>query len=116
MNRKLLMTVVPGQPKELVEQGAAQICIHLFVPDEQGTFVESSVTCLDAENRLSVKSTRGRLACDPKRTVAQVTKNGVTTVVMRTGDPRAVTCPKCKASAVYADMMSQIEGAPAAQG
>ena len=112
MKRTVCVAVNPGEPKD----GSGKVCIHLFVPDDRGPFIEPSVTCLDAENRLSVKSTRGRLACDPKRTVAQVTKGGVTTVVMRTGDPRAATCPKCKASAVYADMMSQIEGAPAAQG
>ncbi len=90
------------------------MCIHLFVPDEAGTFVEPSVPhpVLDEEgNQVKGKAvavpTRGRLACDPRRGVSPRTRGLVTTVTSRTGDARGVTCYKCKASRVYEEMMAR---------
>ncbi len=54
-------------------------------------------------------TTRGRLACDPKRNVAPVVRKGVTTVTMRTEDPRAVTCPRCMASSDYLKAMEILQ-------
>lgn len=105
--------VLPNEPLD----GTGMICVHLYVKDERGPFVEPHVlhpVYKDGQlvkQKLEAKPTRGRLACDPKKPVAPVTKNGVTTVTLRSDDPRAVTCPKCQATKEYADMMSTIEEA-----
>lgn len=106
------VSVLPGEPLN----GTGRVCIHLFVPDEKGPIVEPHVLhpSLDEQEqpikqRVKVKPTRGRLACDPKRQVTPVTKNGVTRVTPRTDDPRAVSCEKCKASREYKALLFRIE-------
>lgn len=111
------LRVVPGEATD----GSGRVCIHLFVRDERGPFVEPhalhpSVKDGVQQKQLEARPTRGRLACDAKRTVAPVTKNGVTTVTPRTEEPRAVTCPKCIASAEYAKAMDLINQAEAQRG
>ena len=92
-----------GEPTD----GSGRVCIHLFVQDERGSFAEPHAlhpVFKDGEavkQQVEAKLTRGRLACDPRRTVAPVTRNGVVTVTPRTDDPRAVTCAKCCASPDY---------------
>ena len=107
------LKVLPGEPTD----GSGKVCIHLFVIDEKGPFVEPSVTqMVDAEDgskRLGVKAARGRLACDRKRTVAPVVHNGSMAVTLRSGDPRAVTCLKCKASPDFIKGMELIAAAEA---
>lgn len=114
MRRTIHMKVLPGEPLD----GGGKVCIHLFVHDERGRFVEPCALHLvdvdRSENgrvggkQLVSMPTRGRLACDPKRDVAVVTRDGVTTVTSRTDDPRAVTCHKCLASVDYARMMETL--------
>ncbi len=110
--RKICVLVNGGQPKD----GTGQVCIHLFVQDESGPFVEPHALHLahaDEEKQpvgtvgkeLVARPTRGRLACDPRRLVAPVVRGGVTTITPRTDDPRAVTCPKCIESPEYAEMV-----------
>jgi hypothetical protein len=107
--RRVNVSVNPGEPTD----GTGKVCIHLFVQDERGPFVEPCVLHPMVENgevvngKVVSRPTRGRLACDPKRGVAPVVKNGVTTITMRTDSPEAVTCPKCRASRDYADMMKE---------
>lgn len=107
-HRIVNVNVLPGEPLD----GSGKVAIHLFIEDEVGPILEPAVTCMaDVEvdgnvvKQLSVRPTRGRLACNPRRTVAPTTRNGVTTVTPRSGDPRAVTCPKCIASRDYKTMM-----------
>lgn len=107
MKRCINMKVLPGEPLD----GSGRVCIHLFVPDESGPFVEPHALHPVVRNgevvkqQLEAKPTRGRLACDPKRTVAPVMRAGVTTVTTRTDDPRAATCLKCIASPHYIKVM-----------
>lgn len=104
--------VLPGEPTD----GSGKVCIHLFVKDERGPFIEPHVLHIDEESgKLVAKPTRGRLACDPNRTVITVTRRGVTAITMRTDDPRAATCPKCIASKDYAEMMETITRLEAAR-
>lgn len=112
IKRVIHMKVLPGEPTD----GSGKVCIHLFVPDPKGTFVESCVLYpkLDDSgnrigNQLVNKPTRGRLACDPKRSAVSVTVKNVTTVTPRTDDHRAVTCPRCIASRFYTDAVSTME-------
>lgn len=111
--RVVEVKVLPGEPLD----GTGKVCIHLFVKDEAGPFVEPHALHLEATedglpaNRLVSRPTRGRLACDPRRTVAPVTRGGITTVTPRSDDPRAVTCFKCKKSPEYAKTMALLEGA-----
>lgn len=111
MKHQVNVRVLPGEPTD----GTGRVCIHLFVHDERGPFVEPHVLHPVFKNGVLVKQqvmavpTRGRLACDPKRTVAPVTRGGVTTVTPRTDDPRAATCPRCLASKEYAEMMKHYE-------
>lgn len=102
--RAIDLKVLPGQPTD----GSGKVCIHLFVCDENGPFVEPCVMHVE-ESRLVSRPTRGRLACDPKRTVAPVTRGGATSVTPRSDDPRAVTCLKCKASEAYKELMEKME-------
>lgn len=92
--RAICMKVLPGEPLD----GTGKVCIHLFVQDERGPFVEPSALHM-VDNQLVARRTRGRLACDPRRSVAPVVRGATTTITCRTDDPRAVTCPKCLASA-----------------
>jgi rubredoxin len=55
------------------------------------------------------RPTRGRLACDPKRITAPVTRNGITVVTPRSDNPVAVNCPKCMVSKDYTEMMAKQE-------
>lgn len=97
------MSVLPGQPTD----GSGDNCIHLFVQDQRGPIVEPNIMYPTIgedgkpTGRLGAKSARGRLACDPRRTVTPVTKNGVTHITMRTDVREAVTCLKCKKSKDY---------------
>ena len=110
--RVIGMSVLPGQPTD----GSGVVCIHLFVPDERGPFVEPHVIQVDkvaadsGRPVLVAGPKRGRLACNPKSLVAAVERRGVTTITMRTDDPRAVTCPKCIASTFYTDIMQKLTG------
>lgn len=113
--RVIQMNVLHGEPKD----GSGRVCIHLFVQDAAGPFVEPHVLhpALDEagqpiKQQVIARPTRGRLACDARRGVAPVTRGGVTTVTPRTDDPRAVTCPRCIASRFYAELMARLE-APA---
>ena len=102
--------VLPGEPLD----GSGRECIHLFVQDERGPFVEPHALHpvikdgVPVKQQVDARPTRGRLACDPKRSAAPVTSNGVTTVTARTDDLRAVTCPKCIASDRYRVAMTQV--------
>ena len=108
MSRRIIsMNVLPGEPTD----GSGRVCIHMFVPDEHGPFIEPHVlhpVVRDGKvvkQELEARPTRGRLACDPKRKVAPVTHKGITTVTPRTNDPRAVTCLKCCNTSEYIDAM-----------
>lgn len=114
--RVVSMSVLPGQPLD----GSGRVCIHLFVQDERGPFVEPHALhpTVDENGELVrqqvvARPTRGRLACDPKRDPSPVTRNGVTIVTSRTDDPNAVTCPKCLASECYAEVVKRNESAKA---
>ena len=103
-DRAINLRVLPGEPLD----GSGRICIHLFVQDERGSFIEPHALHPVFENgvqKVQAKPTRGRLACDPKRDPAPVTRGGVITVTPRTDDPRAVTCPRCMASDEYIKAM-----------
>lgn len=107
VKRIVNMNVLPGEPLD----GTGMVCIHLFVPDVKGPFVEPHglhpvvKDCEAVKQQLEARPTRGRLACDPKRLVAPVTRGNVTNVTPRSDDPRAVTCLKCCASEDYKRMM-----------
>lgn len=104
--RTVSINVLPGEPLD----GSGRVCIHLFVKDEAGPFVEPHALHPVIEDgvvvkgRLEAKPTRGRLACDARRDASPTKHGNVTVVTPRTDDPRAVTCVKCKASADYAAM------------
>lgn len=100
----MCMSVLLGEKTD----GSGTMCIHLFVRDERGPITEPAalhpVIGEDGQQvpqKVAAKPTRGRLACDPKRMVAPVTKNNVTYVTLRTDAFDAVTCPKCKRSPEY---------------
>lgn len=110
--RVVRLSVLPGEPVD----GSGRVCIHLFVQDERGPFVEPHVLhpALDElgnpiKQQVVAKPTRGRLACHPRRVPAPVTRGGVTIVTCRTDDPRAVTCQRCLASVDYARAMKSLE-------
>lgn len=109
--RVVQVNVLPGEPMD----GTGRVCIHLFVPDPRGPFIEPHALhpALDEngepmKQQVVVKPTRGRLACNPRRSALPVTRGGVTTVTPRTDEPRAVTCPKCLASREYAEAMERM--------
>ncbi len=109
--RIVSVSVLPGEPTD----GSGKVCIHLFVQDKTGPFVEPHVlhpTVRDGEEvtgLLEARPTRGKLACDRTRRVAAQVRGGVTTITMRTDDPRAVTCLKCTATAEYAAAMEKLK-------
>lgn len=108
--RIIRVSVLPGEPLN----GSGRLCIHLFVRDERGQFVEPHVLRAAVSEdgkpirgQMEAGPARGRLACDIRRKVAPVTNAGVTTVTMRSDDPRAVTCLKCIATKVYKEMLGR---------
>lgn len=109
--------VLPGEPVD----GTGRVCIHLFVPDARGPFVEPHALHPVVRNgevakqELEARPTRGRLACDPRRGVALVVRGGVTYVTHRTDDARAVTCAKCRGTADYMRAMDLISAAEAGE-
>ena len=116
--RAVGVKVLPGEPVD----GSGRVCIHLFVQDERGLFVEPHVLHQavgddgqSIKQKVVARATRGRLACDPKRAVASVRRGGITFVTHRTDDPRAVTCPKCRASVDYVKMTKLLTAAEAAR-
>ena len=110
--RVVNIKVLPGEPLD----GTGRACIHLFVQDERGPFAEPNALHVEdwqddkgkPIKQLVSRPTRGKLACNPKRMVEPVMQAGVTTVTMRTDDPRAVTCPRCLSSADYTKAMELI--------
>ena len=105
------MVVLPREPVD----GSGRTCIHLVVRDPAGPFTEPHVLhpVVDERgqqvgNMLEARPTRMRLACDPNRLVAPTTSNGVTTITQRSDDPRAVTCPRCKKSEDYKQIMNVV--------
>lgn len=103
--RKLHMEVLPGEPLD----GTGRVCIHLFVQDPRGPFVEPHVLHETEPGKLTARPTRGRIACSAKiKGVAAVVRGGVTYVTHRTDDPRAVTCPKCLASREAQELLARI--------
>jgi hypothetical protein len=106
MKRIVNVNVLKGEPTD----GSGRVCIHFLVRDTAGPFIEPHVLHPgEGKGKLIAKPTRCRLACDPKRGVAPITKNGVTTVTPRTEHIKAVTCTKCKKSAEYADAIKILE-------
>src|SRR4051812_38884899 len=95
--RIVSVKVLAGEPLD----GTGRNCIHLYVRDPRGSFVEPHVLHpvykdgVRVKQELTAKPARGRLACDPAKQVAPTTKNGVTQITQRSDDPRAVTCPGC---------------------
>lgn len=112
-NKKVVrISVLPGEPTD----GSGRACVHLFVRDERGPFVEPHVLQPEKDkdgNQIVGKCVagpvRGRLACNHSKTVAPVTRGNVVIITLRTDDPRAVSCPKCKASIDYTREMKTSE-------
>ncbi len=121
--RVINMSVLHGEPTD----GSGRLCIHLVVPDSHGPFTEPQVLQMDkvkqmhGEMALFTGPKQCRLACDStrKRQVKPIDHKGVTKITMRTGDPRATTCPRCIASEEYTRIMKVItnaaQGAPTEQ-
>ena len=102
--RIINISVLPGEPLD----GRGRVCIHLFVCDPKGSFVEPSVMypVLDENGKVKngeceCRPTHGRLACNPRRNPTPTTRGNVITVTPRSIDTRAVTCPKCIATEDY---------------
>lgn len=115
-SRIVKLNVLPGEPTD----GTGRVCIHLFVRDERGLFVEPHALHPVFEDGVQVKQrvvagpARGRLACDPKRDARPLTRGNVTTVTPRTEDTNAVTCLKCLASSDYAKAVDRAKRVMAA--
>lgn len=108
MGRRVVrMNVVRGEPTD----GNGRVAIHLFLKDEGGPFVEPHVLHQvmrdgsPVKGELEARPARGRLACDSRRLVEPVKRDGVTIITPRSDDPRAVTCTKCRESSEYKALM-----------
>ena len=114
---KINIQVLPGEPLD----GTGRVATHLFVHDEWGKFVEPHVLHPVFEDgkqikqQVEVRPTHGRLACDPNRNPAPITRGRVIINTSRTDDPRAVTCYKCIATEDYKRAMLRIEEAQQCQ-
>lgn len=103
------LQVLPGQPTN----STGRLCIHLFVRDTNGSFTENSVLHVDtnvgnstSKRKLIAKPTKGRIACQRTLTPKN-TKNG--SMLLRSDDPRAVTCPRCVKSPDFQMLMTLIQ-------
>lgn len=113
--RIINISVLPGEPTD----GSGRVCIHLFVQGEgPATYTEPHVLhpAVDehgqpVRGQLEARPTRGRLACGTPPTASRPPagspRGGSIRVVHRTDDPRAVTCPRCKATEAYKEMMAR---------
>lgn len=116
MAKRVMMSVLPDEPLD----GSGRVCVHLVVSDERGPFTEPHFLhpVFDAQGQpvkqqVVARPTRARLACSRTRTVAPVTRGGVTRVTSRTSSVEAVNCPKCRASSEYAEMIQRLEATEA---
>lgn len=87
------LKVLPGEPLN----GTGKICIHLFIVSKE------------TGGKGIFRTVNGHLACDPKRSIEPVKRNGITNVTIRTDDPRAATCPACIASPEYSRIIKLLE-------
>ena len=100
--RILEIKLLPGEPTD----GTGRVVIHWFMRDPNSAFAEHCMMKQvkkdgSEEVQKELGTVHGRLACDPKLNIVPQVKNGVTYLVSRTDDVRAVTCPKCIAVDAY---------------
>lgn len=99
---KIRINVLPGQPTD----GTGKVCVHLFLKDEKGSFIEPHVLhpVVDdngnvIKQQLVAKPTRGRIACSiTLKPQVKPNKDGTRSILLRSDDANAVTCPKCLAT------------------
>lgn len=91
--------VLPGE----ATNGSGKICIHLFVRDTKGSFTEPGHLFRSVKTS---EPTRGRIACN-RKLIPTSPHKGISSVLMRTDSPQAVTCLKCKATSEYLELMSK---------
>lgn len=111
MSRIIDTKVIPGEPTD----GSGKVCIHLLVPDPRGAVVEPHALHPVIKDGQVVKGEvdagpkRFRVACNSRVADVQPRVNGnVVSLFHRTDDPRAVSCPKCKASKDYENMIGAL--------
>lgn len=94
---------------KLLPDGSGRVRIHWFVHDDRGPVTTPASTTLTALGPLKLGGAKGRIACQPRRaSVTPEVVGGVTTPIVHSDDVRAVTCPECRQTKEYWEVMGQL--------
>jgi len=93
---------------QLLKDGTGRIRIHYFHKDDQGPAFTPAVTLRSSIGPVRAGGVKGRIACQPTLSIVtpQVTVHEVKPLV-HSDDPRAVTCPECRASDLWKKAMEE---------
>lgn len=105
MSNIVVMRVLPPDA-----QGTRYVRVCWFMIDANGPAQNPSGVIETSWGPKDYEGARGRIACQPQRTSVLPEYNGVETkLTVRSEDPRAVTCPLCKATPEYKAAMAVYE-------
>lgn len=101
---------------KLLKDGSGRVCHHWFERIDEGpmTVPYALHPGRDAggvpDGTLVPGPAKGRIACSPKSTTILPQQRGdMIFTLPHSDDPRAVTCPECKATAGYKAALAEIE-------
>ncbi len=99
----------------MLPDGSGRVCIHWLFQDPEGPIqvTDRSVT---ASGPQIVRGRRWRMACNPTQSNVSVAEGGRLTPSPHSDDPRAVTCPKCMATAKFQEAMIHLQNIEVAKG
>lgn len=96
----------------LLRDRSGRTCIHWFQRRPDGPITTPAGAIPTNQGPLQVGGVRGRIVCQPERkSDLPVEQDGVTRLLMRSDDVRAVTCPDCRATKEYWQEMVAISAA-----
>lgn len=86
--------------------GTRHVRVCWFMRDENGPVQNPSGEIQTKAGPITVDGLRGKIACQPARTSVAPRFDGVEThLCINSEDPRATTCPQCKATPEYKSAM-----------
>jgi hypothetical protein len=109
---RVVLTVLPGEPTD----GTGRVRIHHFVRDGAGPVRLPARVEPTPAGPLRLGGGVGKIACRPALADVDRVAGGVARPVLFSDDPRAVTCPECRATEDYQKAQARLGEAQAAQG
>jgi hypothetical protein len=93
---------------KMLRDGTGRVCIHWFIRGD-GPISTAVNVVPSVLGMITIGGVKGWIACNREQnTVSPQVQNGETFLCCHTDDPRAATCPSCKAVPEYAKMMAEL--------